>query len=133
MADDDSSVDWVKTDHRKWVPVTWHRDEITARMNVTYLDSHDIEARVGHVDDYFCVEVPFECLDEAAAMSEGMESGIVTPLQEERTKTGVHTGRHIRERLAAHGRKQSPRRLPWALALAVLIVVIAGIILILLR
>ncbi len=96
---DESNVEWVPRDAREWVPLTYAPDQVTARMTITYLESAGIEARVGSQAGRFTVEVPLSQFEEAVSVHQPLDSAIAPPMQESASKTGVHTGRHIRERM----------------------------------
>lgn len=133
MPDDDSdAIEWVERDTRDWVPLAHSADQVSARMIATYLEASGFEARVGTEAGQFTIEVPYEQYEEASAHYQPMDSSISPPMQEASGKTGVHTGRHIRQRMAAHDEPEvGPRRGGWALKL-ILVLAVAALVLLLL-
>lgn len=132
---DESNVEWVPRDAREWVPLTYAPDQVTARMTITYLESAGIEARVGSQGGRFTVEVPLDQFEEAVTVHQPLDSAIAPPMQETASKTGVHTGRHIRERMTARESELEPepevqgRR--WVGTVLKLIAVVAAVVLLL--
>ncbi|MCC7509726.1 MAG: hypothetical protein IT464_10155 [Planctomycetes bacterium] len=132
---DESNVEWVPRDAREWVPLTYVPDQVTARMTITYLEAAGIEARVGSQGGRFTVEVPLDQFEEAVSVHQPLDSAIAPPMQETASKTGVHTGRHIRERMTARETEQDaepeqPSR-SWAGIVLKLAVVLAAVVLLL--
>jgi hypothetical protein len=122
-ADDPSDVQWTERDTREWVLFAYQPDQLTARLTCTYLETGGVEARVGTQNGRYCVEVPFEQYEDAFVVYTPPESAIVPPMQEAHSKTGIHTGRRLREQLKA--RDPEPERPPrkalkWLIRLAVI-------------
>lgn len=111
MPDDDPGpIEWFERDTRDWIPLAHTPDQVSARMTVTYLEASGFEARVGSEGGQFTVEVPYEQYEDALNHYQPMDSSVSPPMQEATSKTGVHTGRHIRERIAAREEEQLPER-----------------------
>jgi hypothetical protein len=128
--DDDTGIEWVERDSRTWVLFAHQPDQLTARMTVTYLETGGVEARVGSQGGRYCVEVPEGQLEQAYTVYTPPDSGVLPPMQEDSGKTGVHTGRRLRQRLTetAPPEKGYLRLGLWALRLAV-IAIMAGLLL----
>jgi hypothetical protein len=133
--DEQAEVEWLERDTREWVLLAYQSDQLTARMTCTYLEAGGVEGRVATNQGRYCVEVPVEMLETALTVYTPSESGVLPAMQEETRKTGIHTGRHLREQLSRQATVE-PRRghFPlgkWVLRIAVL-AVLAGLILLLL-
>jgi len=129
----DTSVEWVERDRRNWLALAPMPDMLTARMFVTMLESNELEGRVGTQGGRFTIEVPEEHYEAALALYEPGESGVHPPLEEARQKTGIHTGRRIKQEMATRAlERRPPSRLRWialAVALAVSVALVAGLLL----
>ena len=134
-ADNEADIQWLERDARDWVLFVNQPDQLTARMTCTYLETGGVEARVSSLAGRFCVEVPAHQLEAALSVYTPGESGILPAMQEETRKTGIHTGRHLREQLTAKtepatAQRQGNRLLKWVLRLIVLAILAALILLI---
>ncbi len=76
---------------REWVPLTYFEDNITARMNATYLEAGLIEVRITQEDGLFCIEVPDDQFDRAGNICDPMEKPGAPQMQESGGTTGIHT------------------------------------------
>lgn len=134
--DSETSVEWVERDRRSWLALATMPDMLTARMFVTMLEGNELEGRVGTTGGQFTIEVPEEQYEAALALYQPGESGLHPPLEEARQKTGIHTGRRIKQEMATRAlERNQPGRLRWVLvavalaasaALAVGLLVITG-------
>jgi hypothetical protein len=123
--DEDTDIEWLERDARAWVLFVNQPDQLTARMTCTYLETGGVEARVSTHAGRYCVEVPVHQLETACTIYMPGDSAITPPMQEESRKTGIHTGRHLREQLAKQAETASPARpggrvTKWLLRLVVL-------------
>ncbi|MDC1143019.1 hypothetical protein OAU50_08005 [Planctomycetota bacterium] len=84
-----------------WVALTAQPDKIMARMVATLLSANGIHARVTEVHNQICVEVQEHEFDHALKIYDPSDSGISAPMQEDGHSTSIHTGKRIREQLAA--------------------------------
>lgn len=122
-ADDPSDVQWTERDTREWALFAYQPDQLTARLTCTYLETGGIEARVGTQSGRYCVEVPFDQYEDAFVVYTPPESAILPPMQEAHSKTGIHTGRRLREQLMTREveRAKPPRTaLKWLIRLVVI-------------
>jgi hypothetical protein len=130
--EDDTNVEWVKRDSREWVLFAHQPDQVTARMTCTYLETGGVEARVGTHGGQYCVEVPLDQLETAYTVYTPPESGVL-PAMEVRSKTGIHTGVHLRDMLK-NPKPAEPEKhvggwlLRWLLRV-ILLAVLAGLLL----
>lgn len=108
-------------DDRKWVPLCTQADEVSARLTITWLESNQIEARLGDWDGEVCIEVPEEDYRLAVGIYDPQASRIVPPMQETSSATGKHTQRVIsaamneqrRERQEILRQQRGRRHLRW--------------------
>lgn len=127
-AEESADFEWVERDARQWVLLAYQPDQLTARMTCTYLEAGGVEGRVASLQGRYCVEVPAEQLDVALTVYTPSESGVLPAMQEETRKTGIHTGRFLREQLAKHSAPGEARRFPmakWLLRVVVVAVLVA--------
>jgi hypothetical protein len=135
MTTDEADIEWLERDAREWVLFVNQPDQLTARMTCTYLETGGVEARVSTQAGRFCVEVPVHQLETACTIYTPADSAITPPMQEESRKTGIHTGRHLREQMARQAEPEKPvpqggRLAKWVLRLIVLAILAALILLI---
>lgn len=118
-----------------WVQLSAQPDKIMARMVATMLSANGIHARVTEVLGQICVEVKEQDFDHALKIYEPTDSTISPLLQENDQATGIHTGKRIKEQLAARavGKAAWPEPISsnavqWAIVLAMLCACVAFLI-----
>jgi hypothetical protein len=130
--EEDTDIRWVERDSREWVLFAHQPDQLTARMTCTYLETGGVEARVGSQGGNYCVEVPATQIDRAFAVYQPADSNITPPMDEQSRKTGVHTGKHLRESILKQARKQERKRRNPALLWLLRVLVIGALVALLL-
>jgi hypothetical protein len=130
--DEHSDIQWFERDAREWVLLAYQPDQLTARMTCTYLEAGGVEGRVATSQGRYCVEVPAAMLEVALTVYTPSESGVLPAMQEETRKTGIHTGRFLREQLAqrAEPARERAGAGKWLLRLVVIAILVALLLLI---
>jgi len=128
---EDTNVEWVERDQRRWMPLAPMPDMLTARMFVTMLESNELEGRVGTQGGKFTIEVPEEHYMNALQLYQPGDSGVHPPLEEARQKTGIHTGHRIKQEMATRAlerRDNEKTGLPgWLIAVILAVLALGAI------
>ncbi len=101
-------IKWEPRDSRDWEVLCAEEDQLTARLVCTFLESNQIEARVGSRQGRYTVEVPAPHMAQARALhgEDPSDTNIVNlpPLQEVSTvRSSQTTVRRIRAELIKRG------------------------------
>lgn len=109
MVDEGSKrIKWEPRDIRDWEVLCAEEDQLTARLVCTFLESNQIEARVGSRHGRYTVEVPAAQMAQARALhgEDPSDTNVVNlpPLQEVSTvRSSQTTVRRIRAELVKRG------------------------------
>jgi hypothetical protein len=109
MVDEGSKrIKWEPRDSREWEVLCAEEDQLTARLVCTFLESNQIESRVGTRQGRYTVEVPSPQMAQARALhgEDPSDTNIVNlpPLQEVSTiRSSQTTVRRIRAELIKRG------------------------------
>jgi hypothetical protein len=124
---EDTGVYEIHRETREWVPLTYFEDNVTARMNATYLEAAMVEVRITQEDGLFCIEVPDDQFDRAGNICDPMEKPGAPQMQESGGSTGIHSVLREQQRRVDTLRMQRGRKRVASRAILVALGVAAAI------